>query len=123
MTFKDLQKLLQSQRIEPGPKLLRSRDKPYWYWERTRHAEKHKANKGRCCFNHIIGLPTKDGKRLPMFDYEGLLYKSLIEPGYLNSTTSGTLAHPSSLSICGLRKQPVLVLRVHVKLHGLALLA
>ena len=44
---------------------------------------------------HIIGLPKKDGKRLPMFDYEGLLYKSLTEPGYLNSNPSGTLARPS----------------------------
>jgi hypothetical protein len=31
----------------------------------------------------------KDGKRKPMFDYEGILYKSLIEPGYFNSNPSG----------------------------------
>jgi hypothetical protein len=29
MTFKDLQKLVQSQRIEPGPELQRLRDKPF----------------------------------------------------------------------------------------------
>ena len=94
MTFKDLQKLVQSQRAELGPKLQRLRDKPFWYWERNRHAEKHRASKGRCCFNHIIGLPKKDGKRLPMFDYEGLLYRTLTEPGYLNINPSGILAYP-----------------------------
>jgi hypothetical protein len=56
--------------------------------------EKHRASKGRCCFNHIIGLPKNDGKRLPMVDYEGLLYKALTEPAYLNSNPSGTLAYP-----------------------------
>jgi hypothetical protein len=30
--------------------------------------------KGDCCFNHIIGLPRKEGKQNPMFDYEKLLY-------------------------------------------------
>jgi hypothetical protein len=34
--------------------------------EPTRHAEKHRASKGRCCFNHIIGLPQKNGKCLVM---------------------------------------------------------
>ena len=33
----------------------------------------------------IIGLPRKDGIRKPLFDYEGILYKALIQPGYLNS--------------------------------------
>ena len=83
MTFKDLQRLVQSQYGEsPGQSaaLQKLRDKAFWYWERNRHGEKHRASKGRCCFNHIIGLPKKDGKRLPMFDYEGLIYKSLIEP-------------------------------------------
>lgn len=23
-----------------------------------------------CCFNHIIGMPEKDGKEYPLFDYE-----------------------------------------------------
>ncbi|CAN5278704.1 hypothetical protein BH18THE2_BH18THE2_38080 [soil metagenome] len=87
--------MVQSQHLESAPELQRLRDKPFWQWERTRHAEKHRASKGRCCFSHIIGLPKKDGKRLPMFYYEGLLYKSLTEPGYLNSNPSGTLARPS----------------------------
>jgi hypothetical protein len=30
------------------------------------------------------GLPKKDEKRKPMFDYEGILYKALLQRGYLN---------------------------------------
>ena len=48
--------------------------------------------KGACCFNHIIGLPKKDGKRKPMFDYEGVLYKALLQPGYLNSYPSSSIS-------------------------------
>ena len=29
-------------------------------------------------FNHVCGLPTKDKKEYPMFDYEKLLYDSLL---------------------------------------------
>jgi hypothetical protein len=28
-----------------------------------------------CCFNHWIGLPTKKGQRLPLFDYEDSLFQ------------------------------------------------
>jgi hypothetical protein len=41
--------------------------------------------KGACCFNHIVGLPRKDGIEKPLFDYEWLLYRALLEKGYLNS--------------------------------------
>ncbi|MFL6317152.1 MAG: hypothetical protein ACJ71K_00445 [Nitrososphaeraceae archaeon] len=34
------------------------------------HKKADIANKGNCCFNHIIGLPQKDDKELPIFDYE-----------------------------------------------------
>lgn len=32
---------------------------------------------GKCCFNHIIGLPEKDGETKPIFDYEMEIYKYL----------------------------------------------
>jgi hypothetical protein len=31
-----------------------------------------------CCFNHIVGLPQKDGEEYPIFDYEKLLYDALM---------------------------------------------
>jgi len=30
-----------------------------------------------CCFNHIIGLPSKDGLEKPIFDYEKIIYDFL----------------------------------------------
>lgn len=45
---------------------------------------KLRAHKGDSWFNYIIDLPRKDGKRKPLFDYEGILYKALMQTGYLN---------------------------------------
>ena len=41
--------------------------------------------KGECCFNHIIGLPTKEGLEKPIFDYHELLYEALLSPDFCNS--------------------------------------
>jgi hypothetical protein len=38
------------------------------------------ASNGNCCFNHVCGLPTKDKKEYPLFDYEKILYDALITP-------------------------------------------
>jgi hypothetical protein len=101
VTFKELQRLvaglseLGSENRQPLSKL---RDKEFWIWEQTKHKQKHGANKGHCCFNHIIGLPTKDGVRKPMFDYERQLYKALLEPGYLNSVASMHSQDPNNIA-------------------------
>ena len=89
MTFKDLQKLVESQPDHNNnpeqSKLERLRDKPFWIWDKTRHKERDRITKGECCMQHIIGLPKKNGKEYPLFEYEKLLYKALLEPGYLNN--------------------------------------
>jgi hypothetical protein len=46
---------------------------------------------------HIIGLPKKDGKEYPMFEYEKLLYKALLEPGYLNSNPKLRSSDPNNI--------------------------
>ena len=38
------------------------RSKPFWYLDSTKHKEKDNQQRNHCCFNHIIGLPKKDGK-------------------------------------------------------------
>jgi hypothetical protein len=95
VTFKDLQKLIESQPDYNNPEQLqqleRLRDKAFWHWDRGEHKQKDITYKGDCCFNHIIGLPRKDGKRKPLFDYEGMLYRALVRPGYFNS-------HPATKS-------------------------
>ena len=37
------------------------------------------------CFNHIIGLPTKEKIEKPLFNYEKLLYDSLLVNDYSNT--------------------------------------
>jgi hypothetical protein len=69
------------------------RQKPFWIWNKEDHKQMDKTDKGNCCFNHIIGLPTKDGVQKPLFDYERMLYKALTESSYLNSGAYGKVAH------------------------------
>ena len=86
MTFKDLQKVIQSQsHPEQSQASQRQRNKEFWYWDQNRHKVRDRVSKGDCCFNHIVGLPRKDGTEKPIFDYENLLYNALLLPGYLNS--------------------------------------
>ena len=97
MTFKDLQKLIGSQSdfnhsSSSNPQeqslLAKPRDKPLWIWNSSLHKDKGRIRGGNCCFNHIIGLPRKDGVLKPFFDYEKMLYMALLEPGYLNGPPS-----------------------------------
>jgi hypothetical protein len=63
MTFKDLQKLIQSQQNSEEIKLLeRLKNKPFWIWDINEHKQEDIKTKGECCFNHIIGLPTKNDR-------------------------------------------------------------
>jgi hypothetical protein len=79
VTFKDLQRLVQSQSGQEQSQLLqRLRDKPFWIWDQKEHKQEDIRTNGDCCFNHIIGLPKKDGAEKPMFDYERLLYDALL---------------------------------------------
>ena len=80
MTFKDLQKVIASQpdHVNPGQsKLKRLRNKAFWHWDRGEHKEKDRSSKGDCCFNHIIGLPQKDGKDMPLLPYQRIIYDAL----------------------------------------------
>ena len=82
IVFKDLQKLVShslSQQRESAHKDLsqRLKDKPSWIWDKKQHKQEDINTDGECCFNHIIGLPTKEGIEKPLFDYEELLYDSI----------------------------------------------
>ena len=67
----------------------RLRNKPFYSWFSDKHKEqsnpRNSNTHGDCCFNHIIGLPSKNGEEKPLFDYEKMLYKALMEPSYFNS--------------------------------------
>jgi hypothetical protein len=80
MTFKDLQKLVQSQSGAPEQRSQlsqRLRDKPFWIWNQQEHKQEDIRTKGDCCFNHILGLPKKDGHDMPLLPYQRTLYDSL----------------------------------------------
>jgi hypothetical protein len=38
----------------------------------------NKRTNGDCCFNHIIGLPQKDGNDKSLYDYERIILDTLV---------------------------------------------
>jgi hypothetical protein len=48
---------------------------PFWIWSDKNHGRS--GEKKSCCFNHLVGLPVKGGKAMPMFDYEKKIFKAL----------------------------------------------
>jgi len=57
----------------------------FWRWGDKSHKTEASASIDNYCFNHSISLPTKDGRVMPLFDYEKMLHKVLLVPEYLNS--------------------------------------
>ena len=82
LTFRDLKKkvTLCNQEIQQqGNRLFeRLRGKPFWIWDPKLHRQEDIKTKGDCCFNHIIGLPKKNGEEKPLYDYEKIIFDFLI---------------------------------------------
>jgi hypothetical protein len=80
IVFKDLQKLVSKQQAENTRKELfqRLQAKPFWIWNVDEHRRADFRTDGDCCFNHIIGLPQKDGIDKPLYDYERMIFDSLV---------------------------------------------
>ena len=85
MIFKDLQKLVSQEGKENTRKeLFQSlQNKPFWIWNVEQHKLEDIRKKGDCCFNHIIGLPQKDGNDKPLYDYQQIIFDSLDNNKYL----------------------------------------
>jgi hypothetical protein len=41
--------------------------KPFWIWHRHLHLQQFLMTQKKCCFNHIIGEPVKNGILMPIF--------------------------------------------------------
>lgn len=56
------------------------RNIPFFRWDLTEqeHNEYAEAHDNCCCLAHLVGLPEKDGKQLPFFDYQQLIFDLLI---------------------------------------------
>src|SRR4026208_508601 len=92
MTFKDLRKRISSsnqQQQQQTQSFDKLHNKPFWIWNTQEHKLEDVRTKGEFCFNHIIGLPTKEGLEKPIFDYQELLYKALLSPGFCNPLNHG----------------------------------
>ena len=44
--------------------------KPFWISDKEKHDLEFLIENGNCCFNHIIGLPVKNGIEHIIYDYE-----------------------------------------------------
>jgi hypothetical protein len=79
VTFKDLQKLVesQSQPDQTSPLFDRLRDKPFWIFDQHQHKLEDIKTKGQCCFWHMIGPPQKDNHDMPVLPYQRTVYEAL----------------------------------------------
>ena len=79
MTFKDLKKRVSiTHEVQQQNRLFEKlQDKPFWIWDIEQHKHADIQCSGECCFNHIIGLPMKDGVEKPIFDYEKKIFDAL----------------------------------------------
>jgi hypothetical protein len=82
IVFKDLHKLVsQSQQQQQNIRkelFQRLQGKAFWIWDKQQHKLEDIKTDGECCFNHIIGLPQKDGNDKPLYDYEEIIFDSLV---------------------------------------------
>ena len=91
MTFKDLKKRvsLEATTTQQQSKLAeRLHNKPFWIWDVQEHKQEDIITNGLCCFNHIIGLPSKDTVDKPLYDYERIIFDCLVTQNDNNSTSS-----------------------------------
>jgi hypothetical protein len=78
LTFKDLKKRVTLEAQQQQSMLFeRLQNKPFWIWNIDEHKREDINTDADCCFNHIIGLPQKDGDDMPLFDYQQILFNSL----------------------------------------------
>jgi hypothetical protein len=82
VTFKDLKKRVSLVEATHQSKMFdRLCNKPFWIWDKQQHKLEDIRTYGHCCFNHIIGLPKKDGLGKPFYDYQRIIFESLATPG------------------------------------------
>jgi hypothetical protein len=93
LTFKDLKKRVSLETTLKQQSELSEilKDKPFWIWNVEEHKQEDIKTNGDCCFNHIIGLPQKDGNDKPLYDYEKIIFDSLVT--YDGDTNSSNNKH------------------------------
>ena len=82
LPFQQHQKIrLQNQKNQQNQSLQSSLDilknKPFWMWDKAEHLRLAKETNQKCCFQHIVGCPIKNGKEYPLFDYEKTIFDAI----------------------------------------------
>jgi hypothetical protein len=95
LTFKDLEKKvsLEASTQQKCRLTERQHNKPFWIWNVEEHKQQDVRTNGDCCFNHIIGLPEKDGVDKPFYDYEGIIFDSLVTQNANSNNTNSSSKH------------------------------
>jgi hypothetical protein len=78
VTFKDLKKRVSFETKQQSRLFERLQNKPFWIWNIHDHKLEDINTNGDCCFNHIIGLPQRDSVDKPLYDYEKIIFDSLV---------------------------------------------
>ena len=63
MTFKDLQRVIESQPDHDNPEqsqLERLRGKAFWHWDRGEHKQKDRFSNGDCALTILLGYPKRN---------------------------------------------------------------
>ena len=93
MTFRDLKKKVSLDATAQQQFRLTERlhNKPFWIWNIEEHKQEDIRTNGACCFNHVIGLPQKNSVDKPLYDYEDIIFDSLVTHG--GNTISSNKKH------------------------------
>jgi hypothetical protein len=89
VTFKELKKkvVLEATTQQQTKLFERLLNKPFWIWDQQQHKLEDIITNGDCCFNHIIGLPQKNGADKPLYQYEKIIESLIIlRSGNANSS-------------------------------------
>jgi hypothetical protein len=79
LTFRDLKKRVSLELTQQQFRLFeRLHNKPFWIWNIEKHKLEDIRTNGNCCFNHIIGLPEKESIDKPLYEYEKIIFDSLV---------------------------------------------
>jgi hypothetical protein len=79
VTFKELRKRVTLETSQQQSRLVEKLlNRPFWIWNAEEHKKEDIKTNGNCCFNHIIGLPQKDGNDKPLYDYQEIIFNYLV---------------------------------------------
>jgi hypothetical protein len=68
LTSKHLKTIVSLETAQQSSSFERLQNKAFWIWNTEEHKQEDIRNNGDCCFNHIIGLPKKNGIDKPLYE-------------------------------------------------------